>query len=146
MKARDGWTLHLPQKHYLLVRAPTEDKPSGSRHRLWTLSSTLKGHIWSHSLLIFLPHQSDWIHTQNRQAPKQLECPNPLINIDETAINKEILPGLAPPCRETGSQKPYMTHRIQNLLRPLHYSTGVIYFFYGFHHSCNGLKIRRKRR
>lgn len=106
-----SWTASNSEGQKWLHRSPSTESLSPSqssnhsqsiRQQAQTLdiSSTLKGHIWSHSLLIFPPRQSDYIHTQNRQVPKQLECPNPLTNIYETAINRELLPGLAPPCRD----------------------------------------------
>lgn len=85
--------------HHIITisMSPTKTKASNSRHRLWMFSSTLKGHILSHLLLIFPPRHSDWICLLNSLVTKQVEFPNPLVTVEEMAINKEFLPGLAPP-------------------------------------------------
>lgn len=69
--------------------------------------STPKGHILSHLLPIFPPRHSDWICLLNSLVTKQFEFPNPLVTVEEMAINKELLPGLAPPYRDWAAKPPY---------------------------------------
>lgn len=111
-RASEGSTLHLPHNHYFYARAPTKAKASNSRRRLCLSPSTLKGHILSHLLLIFPLRHSDWICLLNSPVTKQLEFPHPLVTVEEMAINKEPLPGLAPPYRDWTTKLPHMTNGI----------------------------------
>lgn len=43
----------------------------------------------------------------NRQDPKQLERADPLVNTEETVIDKEVFTGLAPPYRDWASKTPH---------------------------------------